>query len=134
MLMKEVLLKVLDPRTHGFLDYGLAVLFLIMPVLFDFSDTAATLSYVLGVVYIGTSLITRYPLGLFKIVPFPTHGMLETIMAIGFIVFPWLFGFADDAAARNFYVLAGIALLGVVMLTDYHGRGAAAKRDRFIHA
>jgi hypothetical protein len=40
-------------------------------------------------------------------------------MAIGFIISPWLFNFANDIAARNFYVIAGAGLLVVVALTDY---------------
>jgi hypothetical protein len=123
-------MKVLDPKTHGFLDYALALAFLVAPAVFDFSDRAATLSYVIGVVYIGTSLITRYPLGLLKWIPFPVHGTIETLMAVGFIVAPWLFGFSEDAAARNFYVVAGIGLLAVVVLTDYRGRGTAEASSR----
>ncbi|HEV7821960.1 MAG TPA: hypothetical protein VGO84_12335 [Burkholderiales bacterium] len=118
-------MKVLDPKIHGVLDYALAFAFLLAPALFDFPEPAATLSYVIGFVYIGTSLLTRYPLGLLKWIPFPVHGTLESIMAVGFIVFPWLFGFADVPAPRNFYVVAGVGLLGVVAITDYRGRGTA---------
>ncbi|HVL34037.1 MAG TPA: hypothetical protein VM489_00050 [Burkholderiales bacterium] len=114
----------LNPRIHGVLDYALAVLFLLMPVLFNFTQTAATLSYIIGVLYLGASLLTKYPLGALKLIPFPVHGVLETIMAAGWIVFPWLFGFAADAAARNWFVIAGIGLLAVVVLTDYRSTGA----------
>lgn len=116
-------MKVLDPKIHGALDYALAALFLILPPVLDFSEPAATVSYIIGVIYIGTSLITRYPLGLFKILPFPIHGILESVMAAAWIAFPWLFGFSDDAAARNFFIIAGVGLLGVVCLTDYKGEG-----------
>ena len=116
-------MKVIDPKSHGVLDYGLIAAFFIMPAAFDFSDRAASLSHIIGFIYLGTSLLTRYPLGLLKWIPFPLHGTAETIMAIGFIVFPWLIGFADEAAARNFYVAAGVGLLAVVALTDYRGRG-----------
>lgn len=112
-------MKILNPTIHGVLDYGLALAFLLAPNLFGFSGTAATLSYVIGAVYIVAALTTRYPLGLVKLIPFTVHGWLESAMAVGFIVFPWLFGFADDAAARNFYLVAGVGLLVVVALTDY---------------
>jgi hypothetical protein len=130
-------MKVIDPKSHGVLDYALIGAFLIAPALFDFSDRAASLSYILAFIYLGTSLLTRYPLGLLKWIPFPLHGTIETIMAIGFIVFPWLIGFADDAAARNFYVIAGVGLLAVVALTDYRGRGtepAGSKAGGIRHA
>jgi hypothetical protein len=118
-------MKVLDPKVHGILDYGLAVLFLVLPPLLGFTEVAANVSYVVGVAYIIAALVTKYPLGLIKVLPFPVHGVLESIMAVAWIVFPWLFGFSDDEAARNFFIIAGIALLGVVALTNYRGPGAA---------
>ena len=114
-------MKILNPTIHGVLDYVTALTFLLAPSLFGFSPTAAMLSYVIGATHITASIITKYPLGLIKLLPFPIHGVIETIMAVGFIVFPWLFGFADDIAARNFYVAVGVGLLVVVALTDYKG-------------
>lgn len=125
--------KVLDPKTHGILDYALAALFLLAPMLFGFSETAATVSYVIGVLYIGTSLLTRYPLGAIKVIPFPIHGVLESVMAASWIVMPWLFGFASDAAARNFFVVAGVGLLVVALLTDYKATHAEARHMRERH-
>ena len=122
--------KFLEPKTHGILDYALIAAFFAAPAIFEFADRATTLSYLIGAVYLGTSLLTRYPLGLLKWIPFPLHGILETLMAVGFIAFPWFFGFAEDAAARNFYVVAGIGLLTIVALTDYRGRGTGESTSR----
>ena len=112
-------MKVLSPTVHGVLDYVLALAFLLAPGMVEFSDTAASLSTVIGVVYLAASLLTRYPLGAIHMIPFPVHGLIESIMAAGWIAFPWLFGFAGDAAARNFFVAAGAGLLVVAALTDY---------------
>lgn len=112
-------MKVLSPTVHGVLDYGLALLFLVLPSLLEFPPPAATASYVIGVVYIIASLITRYPLGLVKLLPFPVHGVIESLMAISWIALPWLMGFAEHTASRNFFVAAGVALLGVVAITNY---------------
>lgn len=112
--------KVLDPKVHGVLDYGLAALFLILPSVLGFTDLAATVSYIIGAVYTLTSLATKYPLGVIKLIPFPTHGVLETIMALAWLIFPWIFGFSGDAVARNFFIIAGLGLLAVVVLTDYN--------------
>lgn len=111
--------RAINPTVHGVLDYALALAFLLAPGLVDFSDTAANLSYVIGIVYLGASLLTRYPLGAIHMIPFPTHGVIESIMAASWVVMPWLVGFADDAAARNFFVAAGVGLLVIAALTDY---------------
>ena len=117
--------KILNPALHGVLDYALAFLFLLMPSVLGFPDNAATLSYVIGAAYIGTSLLTRYPLGVWKLIPFPTHGVVESMMAVFWLAAPWLFGFAEHAAARNFFLIAGVALLGVVAVTDYRSKATA---------
>jgi hypothetical protein len=124
--LKEISMKVLNPTIHAMLDYGLASLFLLAPTLFGFSGTAATLAYATGLVYIAASLLTKYPLGAIKLIPFPVHGVLESIMAAAWIVSPWLFGFAEVPAARNFFIIAGVALLGVAAVTDY--RAASTER------
>ncbi len=112
-------MKILSPTIHGVLDYALAAAFLLSPTLLGFSPAAAKLAYVIGAMFIAASIVTRYPLGLIKLLPFPVHGVIETILAIGFIAAPWVFGFAGDAPARNFYVVAGVGVLLIVALTDY---------------
>lgn len=112
-------MKVLDAKTHGYLDYAYGVLLLLAPAMFDFSPTAATISQVFGVLHLGLSLVTRYPLGAFKVVPFPVHGGIELVAAILLVAMPWLADFAADEAGRNFFVIAGIFVLGLWLVTDY---------------
>lgn len=119
-------MKILSPTVHGVLDYALALLFLVLPGVLDFPPPAAAASYAIGAVYIIASLITRYPLGVVKLLPFPVHGVIESLMAVAWIVLPWLMGFSGHAAARNFFVIAGVGLLAVVAMTDY--RSAEVER------
>jgi hypothetical protein len=123
-------MKLLNPTIHGVLDYTLAIGFLILPGWQNYSPTAASLSYVIGAVYLGASLLTRYPAGVLGAFPFPAHGVLESIMAAFWVVMPWLFGFADDGAARNFFVSAGVALLLGVSLTRYRDREVDSVENR----
>lgn len=126
--------RLINPLAHGVLDYGLALTFLLAPALFRLEPEAARLSYVIGFVYFGASLVTQYPLGAIGLLSFPSHGVLEALMAAGWIAMPWLFGFAESAAARNFFVATGIVLLGVAALTDYRGMGTRAARAGAMYA
>ena len=112
-------MKILGPRPHGVIDYLAVVLLALAPTLFGFGGIAATLCYVLAVVHLVMSLVTAYPLGVAKLVPFPIHGGVELVVAIFLVAAPWIFGFADLAAARNFFVASAAALLLVYLLTNY---------------
>jgi hypothetical protein len=94
--------------------------------LLGFGGIAATLAYVIAAgVFVG-SLSTDYPLGILKIVPFPIHGYAELGSAFFFVAMPFLFGFADAVAPRNFFIFMGIGTIFVFILTDYRAgeRGA----------
>jgi hypothetical protein len=127
--------KVINPTVHGALDYALALAFIVAPRLADFSLPATRIATIIGVVYLAASLLTRYPLGAVRMIPFPLHGVIESVLAASWIVMPWLFGFADDAMARNFFVAAGIGLLAVAALTDYQStEGTLYKGEERRHA
>jgi hypothetical protein len=117
-------MKLLNPLAHGVLDYALAAAFLVLPGVLGFSPEAASISRIIGISYLGVSLLTKYPLGALKLIPFPVHGVLESLMAASWIVLPWLAGFQDDSAGRTFFMIAGVGLLLVAALTDYKASGA----------
>jgi len=121
-------MKILNPQIHGFLDYGLALTLYVAPTLFGFSATPAMLAYIVATAQLVTSLATAYPLGVMKLIPFPVHGVIESLVAVGLIAFPWVLGFASETNPRNFFVGAGVVLLVVVALTDYKGKGTAPAR------
>ncbi len=112
-------MKILNPKLHGFIDFAVVVAFLLAPSLFDFSTLPAKLSYALALIHSGLVLTTNYPFGLFKLVPFPVHGAIELLVAVGLVVFPWALGFSSEEAARNFYVAAGVAIFLTWLTTDY---------------
>lgn len=112
-------MKVLTPRSHGILDYVTVIAFLLAPTIFDLSGLPATISYLLAVVHFMLTIITAFPLGLIKAIPFRIHGMIELAVSILLVLLPWLLGFTSVPAARNFYVTAGIVIFIVWLVTDY---------------
>ncbi len=112
-------MKILSPRVHGYLDYLVVALLFLAPSLFGFTGIAATICYVLAPVQLVMSLLTAYPLGVAKMIPFPVHGGVEIVTSVGLLAAPWLFGFSAFDAARNFFIIAGVGLGLVWAMTNY---------------
>ena len=112
-------MKVLSPRIHGYLDLLVIAAFVLAPTLLGFRGSAASLCYVLAAIHLSLTLLTAYPLGLLKMIPFPVHGGLEAVMAPVLVAAPWLVGFAHAAAPRAWFVASGVALAVVWLVTDY---------------
>jgi ABC-type multidrug transport system permease subunit len=121
-------MKFLSPRIHGYLDYVVVAALLLAPSIFGFGGIAAGLCYVLAVAQLGMSLLTAYPLGALKLLPFTIHGFVEAATAVLLVAAPWLFGFADVPEARNFFLASGVVLGVVWLVTDY--KAAQLPSDR----
>ncbi len=121
-------MKLLSPGVHGVLDYAMAGIFAVAPVLFMFghSRTPITLCWIMASTLTATSLLTRYPLGAIRVIPFPVHGMIELASSIFLVAAPWLTGFSDQPIARMFFLSAGMSIFTLWLLTDYQ---AAERRD-----
>lgn len=114
-------MKILKPLPHAVIDYAWAATMMAAPWLFGFSkNRRATINAVgSGAAILGLSLMTRYPLGVAKVVSFPTHGVIETVAAMMTAAAPWTLGFAEKRSARWTHVLSGLGTLAVVAMTDY---------------
>jgi SPW repeat len=119
-------MKVLDPLEHGVIDYVAAGGMMLSPWMFGFSrNRRAKLNAIgSGAAILGLSLMTRYPLGVFKVISFPTHGVIETVAAMMTVAAPWTMGFSDDKSACRTHVLSGLGTLAVVAMTDYQAANA----------
>jgi hypothetical protein len=126
-------MKVLSPRVHGMLDYATVALFALAPTLFDFSGPYATACYVLAGGYLLITLLTDFPMGVARVIPFPMHGGLELVSGLALLAVPFLFGFHDDNhEARNFFMGMGILFLGSWLLTDWRADTHASTNNRMM--
>ena len=121
--------KPVSARVHGVLDYATVAAFLNAPMVFGFHGTPAAIAYWLAGIHLLMTGCTDFPVGFFMWIPFKVHGVIELLAGIFILVAPWIFGFAQDAAARNFFVGMAIILLVVVALTDYSQRVVRPPQD-----
>ncbi|KAA5543932.1 SPW repeat domain-containing protein [Adhaeribacter rhizoryzae] len=113
--------KPINRFVHGIIDYKYAALVSAAPELAGFKDeekTATTLCRVMGSGALMYSVFTRYELGLFRVMPFKTHLMIDFAANALAVTAPWLFGFYRNERARNVFLGAGLLGLAVGSLTQ----------------
>jgi hypothetical protein len=110
-------MKIISPTLHGYLDYLTVLLFLVAPSLIGLTGMARTFAYALAGIHLAMTLVTDFPLGAAKLLPFTIHGWVERVVGPILIVLPFALGF--EAPARGFYIVIGIVIILVGLLTDY---------------
>lgn len=115
-------MKPLAAKQHGAIDYLIGIALIISPWLFQFdnlSDSATYTMVLVGSIILLVSLMTNYPLGVIRILPFPIHGIIELIGTAMLLVSPWLMGFVNVTPAFNLAIVMSIAYLAVISITNY---------------
>lgn len=127
-------MRFINTRVHGMLDYGMGVLLIAAPWLLNFARGGAEtyVPVVLGVGVILYSLITRYELGVLKVLPMGAHLAMDFFGGLFLAVSPWLFGFNDYIVWPH--VLFGILEMGAALMTQRypalsHAAAAHATND-----
>ncbi|MEP6769697.1 MAG: hypothetical protein ABJC61_13580 [Acidobacteriota bacterium] len=112
-------MRILDARIHGVLDLATVAAFLLGPLLFGLGGNPAAISFALAVVHLLMTLLTRFPMGYWKRIPFVVHGIVELVVGIFLLILPSIAGYAQGSPARRFYMIMGAFILVVWALTAY---------------
>jgi len=111
--------KPISPKMHGVLDYTTSAAVMMAPRIMKFPKPARRLCDALASGYTGMSAVTDYPLSVKRVVPFKAHGATELAIAAALPAMPWLLGFSEHKAARNFCFGLTALTLVVAALTDW---------------
>ncbi len=121
--------KVIDARTHGLIDYCHAALFLGLAYFLRKREPRAALAAaVTGTFILGESLLTDYPLGAAKVIPFEVHGRMDAALAGSSFLLPRIFGFSGTPAAKVFQA-NGFAEGAVVGMTNWDGKSLRPEEE-----
>lgn len=127
--MERRLPKVIDARKHGIIDYCHAAFFLTMALMCRKSEPrAAAAALLTGSFVLVESLLTDYPLGVKKVIPFRVHGQMDAAFAASSFMVPKVFGFSDSKAATIFKGNSFVEA-AVVGATDFNSERARAEED-----
>jgi len=114
------LVKFLPAWFHAIADYAVGALLIIVPIAVGGSDKAVATGIVVGAVVLLVSMATKYPLGVFKVLPFTVHSAGDYLAAALLIIAPFALSFdGSDKGLSIFYVVMGAAVLAVSLITNY---------------
>lgn len=107
----------IPPKTHAILDYLVGALLIVAPYVLGFANGGAAqwVPMILGAATILYSLATRYELSVAKVIPYPTHLVIDAVSGVFLLASPWLLSFADEIWWPH--VLVGMVELLVVSLS-----------------
>src|SRR5471030_1838236 len=99
-------MKFISPKIHGIIDYLVVVFLLASPTIFGFTGLLTNFTYALGAVHLLLTILTKYSVGLVKVIPFPVHGAIEFLVGVLLIVLAYTL-FKNDATGKLYYILFG---------------------------
>lgn len=111
-------MKIITPKIHAIIDFLLVMLMLISPRIFALSETASTLSYILGVVHFFLVIFTDFSGGIFKVIHLKLHGLIEFVISLALIILAFTY-FKGNLIDEMYFACLGLLILIIFMLTDY---------------
>jgi hypothetical protein len=124
-------MKIIPTKVHGILDYLGGIALLLAPNLFGFAEyggAAVWVPRILGVAFLIMSLMTRYELGVVKIIPMSMHITVDIIASLFLAASPFLFGFNDEPANVWLpHVVVGIGYFIASLMTQTEPEDASLR-------
>jgi hypothetical protein len=119
-------IRVIPTRVHGILDYLGGLALILAPNIFGFTenDDATWVARIIGIALIVLALLTRYELGVLKVLPMSLHLWIDVLASIFLAASPFLLGFSDeDANVWVPHVVVGLLYLVISLMTETVPRG-----------
>lgn len=110
----------ISPFVHGLLDYPLAAVLIVLPLVLAFDDGAAKwLAFALGIGAAVLAVGTAWSTGIVHVIPPLVHGYADLVVTVALVVLPFIVGFADHTTALVFYLVVGIGGLAATLATRF---------------
>jgi hypothetical protein len=114
------IVRLLPAWLHAIADYAVGGLLIIVALAVGGSNGAVATGVVVGAVVLLVSMLTKYPLGVVKVLPFTVHSAGDYLAVALLVIAPFALNFhSGDAGLTAFYIVAGIAVLAVSLITNY---------------
>jgi hypothetical protein len=122
------LVRLLPAGLHALADYAVGAGLIVIALLAGGSAGAVGTGVVVGATILAVSLITNYPLGAIKILPFQVHSAGDYLAAALLLAAPFTLHFNHgDTGLTAVYIVAGLAVVGVSLITNYQWNGEGSR-------
>jgi hypothetical protein len=108
---------IVTKQIHAYLDYPVAVALMALPFVLGLGIShpfALQLSVITGIAAFGLTLLTDHHLGVWRVIPYNGHLLVDALVGVVFILAPFIFSFKGLDAL--YYWINGGAVLSVVSL------------------
>jgi len=110
------------------LDYPLAAVLLVLPLVLNFDDNAAKwIAFALGIGAVVLAVGTAWPTGIVRVIPPLVHGYVDLTVTVALIALPFIVGFSDHTTALVFYLVVGLSGLLATLATRFEARAPAVR-------
>lgn len=121
--------KKISPRVHAALDYAVAGSFVMAAAVFwKRNRRAAVGSLLCGGATAALSLLTDYPGGARKVIPYAMHGQIDTGLVAMTAAMPKLVNIVDDREAK-FFARQAMAKTAITAMTNFDYGKKKRSRD-----
>ena len=118
-------IRLLPARLHAIADYAVGGALIALALIVGGTAGATATGIVVGATVLGVSMLTNYPLGVAKVLPFTVHSAGDYLAATLLLVAPFTLHFNHtDSGLTALYIVAGIAVTAVSLITNYQYSGA----------
>ena len=112
--------RLLPAWLHAVADYAVGLSLIVVAIAVGGSGKAVATGVVVGAVVLVVSMLTRYPLGVLKVLPFTVHSAGDYLAAALLVLSPFALSYRHtDGGLTAFYIVAGLAVLAVSLITNY---------------
>ena len=112
-------LKFLTKQIHAYLDYPVAIGLIVLPFVLGLGSAGpvpVVLSVATGIAAFILTLLTDHELGVWRVIPFRVHEIVDGLVGVTFLLAPFALGLSG-LAATYFWVI-GATVMTVLALTD----------------
>ena len=112
--------RLLPAWFHAIADYAVGAGLIVAALAIGGSGAAVATGVVVGATVLAVSMLTKYPLGVMRVLPFTLHAAGDYLAAALLLLAPFALGFSDtDGTLTALYVVGGIAVTAVSLITNY---------------